>query len=56
VPKRTDCGRDAAVRFISALTLYDRFRDWFALLCVLLTTLSLVASAVPAMSKRAETD
>jgi len=45
----------AGFSYISAQTVYTRFGDWFAALCLLITTLCAVASALPS-TKRTETD
>jgi apolipoprotein N-acyltransferase len=45
----------AGFSYISAQTVYTRFGDWFAALCLLITTLCAVASALPG-AKRTETD
>jgi apolipoprotein N-acyltransferase len=45
----------AGFSYISTQTVYTRFGDWFAALCLLITTLCAVASALP-NAKRTETD
>jgi len=45
----------AGFSYISAQTVYTRFGDWFAALCLLITTLCAVASALPG-AKGMETD
>ena len=46
----------ARFSYIRERTLYTRFGDWFAALCLLIATLSAVASALPGGAKRAEQD
>jgi apolipoprotein N-acyltransferase len=45
----------AGFSYISAQTVYTRFGDWFAALCLLITTFCAVASALP-NAKRAKRD
>jgi apolipoprotein N-acyltransferase len=53
LPGNTRAAFYAPFTFLSEQTVYTRFGDWFPALCALLSTLALVASAIP---KRVETD
>ncbi len=44
----------ARFTYTAGKTIYTRFGDWFAALCLLIATLCAVASALPGASKRAE--
>ena len=56
LPPNTRAAYYANFNYISAKTIYTQFGDWFAILCALLTTLCLVASALPAAGKGIGTD
>jgi apolipoprotein N-acyltransferase len=55
LPPNTRAAYYAGFSYISAKTVYTRFGDWFAALCLLISTLCAVASALPD-AKRTETD
>jgi apolipoprotein N-acyltransferase len=55
LPSNTSAASYAGFTYISAQTVYTRFGDWFAALCLLVATLCAVSSALPGSAKRAET-
>jgi apolipoprotein N-acyltransferase len=56
LPPNTRAAYYANFYYISEHTIYTRYGDWFAILCALLATLCLVASAIPEPAKGIETD
>ena len=56
LPPNTRAAYYAKFSYIPELTFYTRFGDWFAILCLLITTLCAVGSALPDPMKRAETN
>jgi apolipoprotein N-acyltransferase len=55
IPSNTRAAYYAGFSYISAQTVYTRFGDWFAAVCLLIATLCAVASALPG-AKGAERD
>jgi len=56
IPSNTRAAFYAGFTYIPAQTVYTRFGDWFAAVCLLIATLCAVASALPGAGKRTETD
>ena len=48
----TRAAYDAGFTYISEKTIYTRFGDWFAALCVVVATICAVATAIPEAEKR----
>jgi apolipoprotein N-acyltransferase len=55
LPPNTRAAYYAGFSYLSAQTFYTRFGDWFPALCLLITTLCAVGSALPGPMKRTET-
>jgi apolipoprotein N-acyltransferase len=56
LPSNTRAAFYAGFTYISAQTVYTRFGDWFAAVCLMIATLCAVSSALPGAGKRTETD
>jgi apolipoprotein N-acyltransferase len=56
LPPNTRAAYYAGFTYIAAQTIYTRFGDWFAVVCLLIATLCAVACALPRAANSAETD